>query len=213
MNELLKISFNKSKNKRLEVIQDRSERLDEYEREKELDKIRDLLINQRMVQDIKQPTKHTVKGIIEITDRITDVSPLMKKALNYDELVSTTIKTFNFEASDVLNYLMGRKQKLFDKIKIVDPIKFKKAQMGSDLSVLTHHDMPDDIPENPRKLSTNNALLFEDYRKGLNFDDEIYLRKNVHKQTYLTDGYFTLKDDYNYMNGKYLQFSWSSRMV
>ena len=203
MDSLLQISFKKSKKKHLETILDRSGRLTEFEKEKELDKIRDVLIEHRMIEDIRLPKKKGYKTIVEVTGRVTELSDTMKTAMNYDEIQSTVVKEFNFKPEDVLNYVFGRKAKLFDKIKILDADKFKVAQLGSDMSIFTHQDLPKEEKERGDKPESMNTVEFLDYDKALNFEENTRIESNIHNQTYLTDGYTFLKQKYDYLQGKF----------
>lgn len=193
------LHYDKAKHQHLDILQDRSERLQEYEREKELNKIRKVIINERLIDDSSKAVKKGVKSLVEVTERITDISPTLQKALNLDELKQNVVKKFNFSATDILNYMKGNKQTLFDKIKILDPVKFKLATDKSNLSDFTMTDMGAIVPKHSWFPSSMNTLIFNDGSKGLEFNDEYVIDKNIHNHVYLTDGYFQLKEDYDYM--------------
>lgn len=181
-------------------MHEKTSRLTEYEKEKELTKLRDLLVDKRMVHDTNLPRRRTVRSLVEISPNILQMSPHMQKALNFDAIKETVVKKFDFQVKDVVNYMLGRKELLFSKLKVVDPEGFEKAKKGSDMSEFTHQELELSQAEDPMTALPKNDVQLKDYRKGiLNIFPETQIEKYDHAQIYLTDGYSNIESEYDYV--------------
>lgn len=183
-------------------MQDKNSRLMEYEKEKELVKIRNLLIEKRMIFDTTRPKKRTNKSLVEITNKITDISPTMQKALNFDEIQNTVVKHFDFQVKDIVNYMLGNKEILFSKLRIVDPEGFESAKKKSDLSEFTHQELELSEKEDPHLPKPKNNFKYMNYQDGPIYSEKMELDGQYYKQIHLTDGYYNLNTDYDYLEGK-----------
>lgn len=196
----------------METMHQQTARLSEYEKEKELSKIRSLLIDRRMVQDSSLPKRRTVRTLVEVGRDITRMSPEMQKALNFEAIRDTVVKRFDFEVRDVVNYMLGRKELLFSKLRVVDPERFREAQAESDMSVFTHQEVRPEAPEDTRLARIRNKVRHEGRPRGMVIRDEVEIEKKDHKQLYLTDGFLTLDCDYDYVEDlKYKGIPFESR--
>jgi hypothetical protein len=155
-----------------------------------------------MVEDSTRPVRRTSKSLVEITERITDLSPTLKKALNFDEIKNNVVKHFDFKPGDVVNYLLGNKDILFSKLKVVDPEKFKLAQKKSDLSEFTHQELEHSVPGDVEGGDFKNSFTYHNFGEAPAFNMDIEIRGSYIKNLYLTDGHHTMKADYDYMEGE-----------
>jgi len=216
VNELLRESFSETKVQHLEQMQEKVSRLADYDKDKELSKIRDLLIETRMLSDPNAPVRRTKKTLVEINENITDISPTMQKALNFSEMQPTVVKHFDFQAKDVINYLYGNKDLLFSKIKVIDPKRFKDAQANSDLSEFTHQEI-EDSKEEPlgkrvRKMEKEvrswrpkpeykGTYTYADFGQAIGLDAETEIDGKPYPNVYLTDGHHNIKAEYDHIEG------------
>lgn len=205
-NILLRNSIQRTKYKSLETQNDRFNRLTEFERDHSLDKIRNFMISNRMTYDPKRPLPKPILSLLEVNSDITQLSPLVRKALNLDQLEGLAVRKLDLTLTDLVKYIVGERDPLFQKLKIVDPERFVIGLEGTDANLWMKVDKkkkekvdPAVVPEKKK-----NHVLGKANQKILDFAEETRVENYLVKQIYLTDGFLYLKQKYDYLDGKNL---------
>lgn len=180
-------------------MRDKAARLAEFEKEAELSRLRDLLVDSRMAADRRLPARRPVKSLVEVSEAVTDASPALRKALSLNAARHSVVKHFDFCAADVLHYMLGRREALFAKLRVVDPERFAAAQARSDLGEFTHQDAHRLEPAEPwGGAEPQNQVVYKDRRRGLEVSMHTRIGKSEHAQLYLTDGHSSLQARYDF---------------
>ena len=83
----------------------------------------------------------------------------------------------------------------------MDPEGFESAKKKSDLSEFTHQELELTEKEDPYNEKFKNNLKYVSYQKGVVYPQKMELDGEYFEQIHLTDGYYNLKSDYDYVEG------------
>ena len=203
-NVLIRNSMQRTKYKIMETQQDRFGRLSEFEREHKLDKVRDFMIENRMTFDPKRPLPKPIRSLLDISSDITQLSPLVRQALNFDAIKTLAVRSLDLSVTDIVKYIVGVRDPLFEKIKILDPERFtialEKTNANKYMKADEREPEKKDLALVPDKTENNARGKANDIK--LYFDAETKIENYLVNQVYLTDGFLCLENDYDYLEGK-----------